>query len=490
MRHSVLLIFFLSGIPFLAQGQSQEDPADSPPVETESSPDQEELAQLKEQMEEIRTENQAQSAKIELLEAENETQNEKMEETRAEYETRLGELELETIGASGGDNTEKMFNIYGFFDVTFQKAFAHKDSLIKGLGSNSSSFLLPGVNLYFSSDMTDSLSALVELRFTFLPLGQETSFEFPGVSEYERVDTTVQAAASDAESRLGGIEIERAHLTWQPFDFFGVVCGYFLTPYGIWNIDHGSPTLISVREPYLQWKELVPSAQLGIELFGRATPSSSIYFDYAFTVSNGRGPMDTVKDLDENKALGLRLKISYEGENFAAGIGGYGYYGDYTDRKKIIATISPDFRVGQEVTESFEEIIGAIDLLIELYGVRLQGEYVRRLRRFDVRPERSQYTGIGGHQPDYITWAAYALLAWELPLSKWLGGKTLTPYFEVDFGQLDDTVSLYKTHTAIMGLNFKPSPFVTLKAEATRLSSVNDTMLDAWYVAGQIAVSF
>ncbi|MCP4600287.1 MAG: hypothetical protein GY847_07105 [Proteobacteria bacterium] len=490
MRYYVKLTILLATMPLPVQGQIQGAQEESPAAEVESNSEEDEIYLLKTQMEEIRAENQAQSAKIEMLKEENAEQEENIEESREDYEARLSELELEMMTGSGEDNKERLVNIYGFFDVTFMKQFAHEDSLIKGLAYNSSTFILPGINLYFSSQMTESLLALVELRFTFLPLGKETSFEFPGVSEYEREDTTVNDPSTNAASRLGGMLIERAHLTWQPYDFFGVICGYFFTPYGIWNIDHGSPTLIPIKEPYLQWEEIVPSTQLGIQLFGRATPSARMYFDYAFTVSNGRGPLDTVEDLDENKALGLRLKISYEGENIAAGLGSYGYYGDYTDKKKIVKTVLPEFKVSQETTEAFSELVGAIDLLVEIHGVRIQGEYVRRIRKYSERPERSQTTVAGGYQPDYITWATYALLAWELPLGKWLENKTLTPYIEADCGHNDDTVLNTKSITIIGGLNFKPSPFVTLKAEATRLKSIETHYLDSWYLGAQMAVSF
>ena len=39
-------------------------------------------------------------------------------------------------------------------------------------------------------------------------------------------------------------------------------------------------------------------------------------------------------DLDENKATGLRLRLSYIKNNVEVSLGGYGYMGDYTDNKK------------------------------------------------------------------------------------------------------------------------------------------------------------
>ncbi len=104
----------------------------------------------------------------------------------------------------------------------------------------------------------------------------------------------------------------------------------------------------------------------------RFAPNEMLFFDYALTVSNGRGPMDTIYDLDDNKGLGLRLKMTYEGSDVLASLGGYGYYGDYTDLKKVIESLTPQFRVRQEITESYSEIVGALDLLIEFYGTPIR----------------------------------------------------------------------------------------------------------------------
>ncbi|MCP4677427.1 MAG: hypothetical protein GY854_18310 [Deltaproteobacteria bacterium] len=481
MKRTLVLVLGLSLLFWAATGLAQDDAEAPPPADSNDATGVKELkAELTAMREETNT-------KIEEVKKENE---ERVEKLKQEHEERLDDIETEMMENLDTGDTEDRFSIYGFFDLTFVKDFPDKNSVMTGLDPAKTSFLMSNLNIYFKSQMTDTLSALVELRFTFLPLGHETSLEMEGMTEYERVDTTVLQANPYKEQRLGGVAIERAHLTWQPADFFGVVAGYFLTPYGIWNIDHGTPTLIAVREPYMQWARIMPLTQLGLQLFGRAYPTSRLYFDYAFTVSNGRGPMDTVHDLDENKALGLRLRLSYEGKNVGAGLGGYGYYGKYTDIKKVITAIQPAFHVEQEVTAGYDELIGALDLLVEIYGVRLQGEFIRRLIQYSERAERSHLSGMGGYQPNYITIAFYGILAWELPLSKWLGDMKLTPYVEVDYNDRDDSIPDNDSIMILGGLNFKPSPFVTLKAEAGRVNSFHGTRANLTYLAAQMAVSF
>ena len=47
----------------------------------------------------------------------------------------------------------------------------------------------------------------------------------------------------------GSIILERAYIQWSKLDWLGVRVGQFLTPYGIWNVDHGTPTLITMFRP-------------------------------------------------------------------------------------------------------------------------------------------------------------------------------------------------------------------------------------------------
>ena len=80
-------------------------------------------------------------------------------------------------------------------------------------------------------------------------------------------------------------------------------------------------------------REFIPSAQTGVQLFGRFFPYENTYLDYALTASNNRGPAESVYDLSDNKAFGLRLKGSYEGKDLSTSLGGYLYYGTVKDIK-------------------------------------------------------------------------------------------------------------------------------------------------------------
>ncbi len=423
------------------------------------------------------------------------------DEYRAELDAlkqEVEELKSRLDAADEGDladieQARGVLDIYGFFDVSLFKMFLTDDNVMKGIQNDNLSFIVPGVNIYISSQMTETLSALVELRFTFLPSGQDASYV-----PYERVDTTVGDSYQMNRVRLGGVMIERVHMTWQPWDFFGITAGRFLTPFGIWNIDHGSPVLITVVPPYIMIRQIIPVAQTGVQIHGRFYPSSRTFFDYALTMSNGRGPMDEVFDLDDDKALGLRLRLEYEGDHSSVAFGGYGYWGHYTD---ITKEILPGAEIGEidfveERTERFEELGGSLDFVLQIHGVRLQSEYARSLRKYEVRPFRDAPildSPMGDlYQPDFIQWNVYVLLAWELPLKALLGDMKLTPFGMFEYSVEDDSAPEFDAYMFRFGLNFKPNPHIVLKAVAGYAKAVDSHFLPSgwWNLAGQAAVTF
>ncbi|MCP4679592.1 MAG: hypothetical protein GY854_29690 [Deltaproteobacteria bacterium] len=406
-------------------------------------------------------------------------------------EERMAELENDS------DSIGPTLDIYGFFDLELIKMIPDDDNPTGGLSlAENLTFTMSNINIYFSSQLTETLRSLLELRFTFNPLGQELTY-YP---EYNRIDTSATETGTGQQFKLGGVIIERAKLTWQPFDFFGVTAGRYLTPFGIWNVDHGSPVLIPFTPPYIITTEAMPVAQTGLQVHGRFLPTSSFFIDYAVTLANGRGPTESAYDLDDNKALGLRLRFVYKGRNVHAALGGYGYYGHTTDsRKELDLDHLTDsvLEIHTVNTEKYKELTGSLDFLLELYGVRLQAEYVRGIIQYETRPFRVfvpvTTEPMGTYMPDHIKSHVYGLLAWELPLHKYLGEMTLTPYIFVEYSVPEDSLAVANPLYVRFGLNYKPNAFVVLKVEAGR-NTVESESLDpdpqSWMVAGQMAVSF
>jgi hypothetical protein len=78
----------------------------------------------------------------------------------------------------------------------------------------------------------------------------------------------------------------------------------------------------------------------------------------------------------------------------------------------------------------------------------------------------------------------------------------LAPYFMIEYVDLNDTQDSGKGVNSLFGLNFKPSPYVTLKAEtycvffpefhreAEEAGTRESAMDNFWGLTGQMAVSF
>jgi hypothetical protein len=353
-------------------------------------------------------------------------------------------------------------------------------------------FMLSGLNVYLGNQITEKLKFLSELRFTYQPLGNETSTATYLVSPtgsatslgtgYSRTDTSVTDPTGVQTYRLGGVSIERVQATYVFSDYLGVTAGSFLTPYGIWNVDHGTPALIMSRAPGSQIIGFVPSKQLGIQLFGKAFFAKNFTFDYAGTISNGRGPMDTVYDLDENKGIGLRWKLSYEKDYFFASIGQYGYTGKYTDVTKstYIGPSSTDMKTVVTPTNQYTEYDLANDLLIKFHGLRLQSEAVIKEVKYAVPPASGQ-----DYAASYLTQTAYVLLAYELPES-WTAGKVrIMPYVFEEWNNISDiSTTMGNMRVTVTGLNIRPYTNLVLKFEYLKVGS------DLQSLISQLAVTF
>ena len=400
--------------------------------------------------------------------------------------------------ALAGRDFEPTFKIYGFFDLNLYYHHGEKEDLAYGLMPDHLSFVVNRLNLYFSSQMSETLGALAEIRFTALPLGFEKSFEdILFDTPYERIDTRVIDPFTSEEVRLGSIAIERVHLTWKPLDALGVIAGRFLTPYGIWNVDHGSPVRLSVLPPYYMVRELIPSAQTGVQFFGRVFPFTSTYLDYAVNLSNNRGPAGPVYDMEDNKALGLRLKGTFEETDFTVALGSYLYYGTVRDVIKRISSYLPVFRIEIDETEKYTELVGSLDFLLKVYDARLQVEYIQGAIEYSKRPLRvlpviEQSTPLMQYQPDYEEWALFALVGYEFYFDTGATEMVLTPYAAYEYFVIDDTFPDLTEYMIRFGLNYRPSPFVVVKVEANKVYFPEATFLQAniWNYSSQMAVSF
>lgn len=443
------------------------------------------------------------SADNDDLRGELEQQREEIAELKQEVEslkTMVDSSGDEDYDAAIGDQAfEPTFRVSGFFDLNLYYYEVDERDSGYGVTPDNVSLVVNRFNLYFASQMSETFSALAEIRFTAMPLGCENDYEDTLFfnTPYDRVDTTVFDPYSTEEVRLGSIVIERVHLTWKPLDAFGVIAGRFLTPYGIWNVDHGSPARVSVQTPYFMVRQFIPSAQTGVQLFGRVFPFSNTYVDYALTLSNNRGPADEVYDLENNKALGARLKGSYEEMDFTVALGGYLYYGTFRDVHKRVGSYGPVYRIEVEETKRYSELVGSLDFLLKLYDARLQIEYIQGAIEYSTRALRligplKWETPLNEYQPDYEEWSLYALLSYDFFFELGATEMMLSPYVGFEYIVPDDTMSDYDEYNIRGGLAFRPLPFAVLKLESYRAFFPHSDMMKhgMWSYAAQMAVSF
>jgi len=428
--------------------------------------------------------------RLEKIEAAQNKQNQGLQQKEYNLEEQWEEESIEDL--------ERFFKTYGFFDLTFAKKFLAKDDLKKIALEDTSTFTITNLNIYLQSQMTTELMALIEFRLTYLPQGNVANF-----MPFERQNTEVFEQVSGENFDLGGIAIERAHLTYSPFDWFQITAGHYLTPFGIWNVEHASTVVIATVLPSFQVMEMMPLSQTGLQVFGRYFPSDFIFFDYAATLSNGRGPMEHYMDLDENKGVGLKLKVTIRDDNTSLAVGGYSYYGSYTDNTKSVGAAEPGsefaFMPIVTIVEAYDEFCQSADFQLDLYGLTLRSEYIFRLVKYDTtrplnieelmaQPNDSDLPpGSTQYLANFTGHDVYGLIGYELPIKRWIGSVVIMPFFMYEYSYLSDTRRERNTKNTRFGLNVKPSPFVALKGEY-RIPVTSTGTMQALHI--QLAVSF
>ncbi len=362
---------------------------------------------------------------------------------------------LEAASAVDSSETEQKLRFYGFMDFGLQKAwFSQRSGLNEVIESKSTTFVLGNVNLYLDARPSEQWRALSEVRFTTYPHG-DFSIGQPGQG-FQRTDTTIfdvnSASGGFAPARWGAIVLERAQLEWSGADWLNVRGGYWFTPYGIWNVDHGTPTLISLNVPQFVVFEAFPARQLGLDLYGTFHPGTW-NVDYHAYISNGRTPGQL--DPTEDKMLGGRVALSRT-QPFALALGASGFYGRYSDKRARVVSYVPTLYARDEVV-AYDEAGAGGDLAIDAGKLRVRSEFALNRRVYDQGKQEPGWAP-GTFFPSRVFWGAYALVAYDI------GFAGFEPYV---YGELDR--NMLPTSQAILtpsvGLNVHFTPAAQLKLQ-------------------------
>ena len=384
------------------------------------------------------------------------------EKRTADLETRLQSAE-ESLIQTEARQEESKIRLYGFSEFGFRKSFINDKSFFKNIQEDSATFLLGSTNLYLEAQPHPKFRSLNEVRFTLYPNG------VPGPDlKQSQTATVFDVTSSTGRNKVSwsGIVLERAILEWKQSDALKVQAGYFLTPYGIWNVDHGSPTLISSLLPSFYASEYFPTRLTGIQLLGGVT-TGDWELGYRAYITNGRGRV--VWDNQDNKLFGARLYATWRPTWGTVTLGGSGFTGTYVDKDYAIKFEAADpyatFHVEANKRIEYAEWGAAADLALDAGPLRIRSEWVSNRTDFSnptTTTLRQQTSIPGAYFPDRFRWNVYGLIAYRLPF---LG---LEPYFYYEYDHRPDFTSVASTIFS-EGLNIYLTASARIKLQYNRV---------------------
>ncbi|HEX5660888.1 MAG TPA: hypothetical protein VFX59_27030, partial [Polyangiales bacterium] len=339
----------------------------------------------------------------------------------------LSAEELEKLGFGGGSTSvDTDLKIFGFADMNFAFLPVSKDNPWRKVVTPHGGFFIGNFNLYLSKNLSNNVRTMSEVRVHYAPHGAPDASTGGFINNAYR-----DVSDNDRPVKLGGIEIERIYLEWTIIPYLSVRLGQYLTPYGIWNVDHGSPVYIPPVRPYVIGSALFPERQTGAEFLGRYDAGTNDSIGYHFTLSNGMGPVTEVRDLDANKGVGGR----FYWEHRALGtlkIGGSAFYAKDTTAVMTSALSTTGSIVYTERIDAQSKVLAlAVDAQWRWRGLITQAEFISQQRKW-VESGRiagiNPLTGVALFPMDYNTWGAYGLVGYSFNV----GSLNLLPYFLVN----------------------------------------------------------
>jgi len=223
-----------------------------------------------------------------------------------------------------------------------------------------------------------------------------------------------------------------------------------------------------------------------------------------------RPPSQTAAGPRTNTRLGARLKLVYNPEPFLFRIGGYAYYSQYRDTEdEIVAHLTPQLTLdpayspslgSTSVTnEAYNETVLTGDIEFRAGRLRVIGEFARQTEIYVVPnaigAEWQLLKGIPfnitAYDPSHYAYGGYVMAAYEFPFHTKLLDFSVTPYAGYDYVVPSTSVPTTNNTQYRGGLNVKPSPFVVLKFEVSRVIPESRAIAsDATAVISQVAYSF
>ena len=363
-----------------------------------------------------------------------------------------GVAELLASMTEGGAVTEQGVTISGFFDLEFNKLDT-SNSTMSPLISDEGTFSNSHLNVYLDSQVSSKVRFFSEVRLLHQPF-------------------TLFTEENLASRFQGSLLIERAWVDWNYRNELNIRGGKFLTPYGIWNIEHGGPILISTRTPLLLRKQIFPEAMTGLQVYGKIFPAD-FQISYHAWIGNGKGPTSAIQDNDDHKSVGgrvaVRLPTNRKIELGVSAYTGHVEKAELIPSEPVLANIRKVFMsegnmpllmklVGNGFTAQGEAVDGYIDralgfdLSFELSNFEIQGEWVVN----SVDPFKKI-------TPEFKELGGYGQIAYGI----WTSAGKFTPFVRAGFSDPNDEFEneIGELRIFTFGLNYKPTVGVALKTE-------------------------
>jgi len=379
-------------------------------------------------------------------------------------------------------------HIYGFADMGAQYLGTAEGDLHDFIAS-APAFAVGNINLYFDAHPSPSWRALVETRYGLFP--HQT---WSGLDQVDNRFMDTSSPSGRAYAIWSGMVLERAWLQWTYRGWFALQVGYLLTPYGIWNVDHGTPTLISLVLPSLQVEEAIPQHQVGAQILG-VVPIDNWEVGYHAYLTNGRNGF--APDPDWRKGVGGRLLLRRMGD-LRVLLGASGYFGSM-HKDVMQLRISTDATTGAQ-TASFvrsdwaadggyaadEWSLGG-DISLDYKGWRFRGEtMVRHVRYADGKHEHKTFGDPFSMIPNHYRHYAYAILAYRF-------ARHFEPYVFIDYNDADPQISLNKMgicYSAGLNVYFTATAMLKLQYAEQTFSHSENGQMDMHFATGRLVLVF
>lgn len=297
--------------------------------------------------------------------------------------------------------SEKKFNFYGFADMSITKYFPKEESMVRSVYrmDEKTYFNLNHINLYGSFQPNKNLRFLTELSFQDKPVYDaplngviykmppflDTVFAEPALAPKNKVQKGI------VMYEWGSFSVERALFSVFLNRYFNLSFGKFITPAGIWNVDHGSPVIMTIDQPsQYSYAEIYPKSQLGIMEEGTAFIGDAD-LSYSVYLSSGRDDQPIYKPNDLSVGGQLRFGLPVLDE---LRIGLSGYTGRVNTRLRSMIMDYEGIEYIDDILFLYRENIIGGDIRLSINPLTIQAE-VNYSRSTDYMNDDSTFGTLG-----------------------------------------------------------------------------------------------